>query len=62
MRFCIFSLCLACAAVTRMMSKAALTSLANVWILTSMGKIQYLLQTLQYIKAITDPVVFLNLD
>lgn len=45
-----------------MMSKAPLTSLANVWILTSMGKFQDLLQTLQYIKAITDPVVFSNLD
>lgn len=45
-----------------MISKALFMSLANVGILTSMGKIQDVLQILQYIKPIADPVVFLNID
>ena len=62
MRFCIFSLCLACASVILMISKVPLTSLTNVWILADMGRIQDILQTLQYTKPIADPLVFLNLD
>lgn len=62
MQFCIFCLCLACASVIWVISTTAFMSLASVLILTSMGGIQEVPQTLQYIKPIGDCVVFLSVD
>lgn len=46
----------------RFISKAPSTSLANIRILTGIGRIQDILQTLQYIKPIAEPAEFFNLD
>lgn len=45
-----------------MISKAPLTPFANVGILTAREKIWDILQILQFMKPVVDPVVFLNLD